>query len=84
MQSSAYLLTAWTYSRLSWTPSDYDDIKAIYLPFTQLWKPDLYIINSADSSGYIKFSETTLAKVSFDCAKVAYIELPSKLGIVII
>jgi len=77
MQSSAYLTVSWNDNRLKWDQNEYNNITHIYMPYSLLWKPDFNIINSADSSGYIKFSETTLAIIDCLGTVLLNIELPS-------
>ena len=77
MQSSAYLTVSWNDNRLNWDQNEYNNITHIDLPYSLLWKPDLNIINSADSSGYIKVSETTLARIYRWGWVLVNIELPS-------
>jgi hypothetical protein len=78
MQTSAYFFVSWSDSRLKWEPSEHNNITEMYMPITELWKPDLYVINSADSSGFVQFSETTLARIGWDSVLWINIEMPSK------
>lgn len=41
---------AWNDSRLTWTPSDYADIKSTHLSITYIWSPDIYLYNTHLSS----------------------------------
>ncbi|XP_061186431.1 neuronal acetylcholine receptor subunit alpha-7-like [Saccostrea echinata] len=40
----------WTDLNLSWDPDEYDDLKLIHLHYDQIWKPDIILYNSIDSS----------------------------------
>ena len=83
MQSSAYLYAFWNEPDLNWNPTDYSNISQIYVPITELWKPDLYIVNSADSSGFVKFTDLTLATLDHKGQVLVKIEYPSKFRIII-
>ena len=78
MRSSAYLFTTWKDSRLGWTPCQYNNITNIFVPVNQLWIPDLYIINSADSTGFIKLSDSSLALMYYDGSIIVNNDLPGK------
>jgi hypothetical protein len=53
--TSSYLFLMWNDPRLSWNSSLYGGITYINLLTSQLWLPDLYVINTADSKGFISF-----------------------------
>lgn len=38
----------------------------IYVKATQIWVPDLYVINSADANGFITPTDSVLALVHYD------------------
>ena len=80
MQSSAYLYAIWIDVRLKWEPSEHNNISEMFMPITELWKPDLYVINSADSVGSVKFSGM-IVKVKSDGTVSATVELPGRLEI---
>ena len=66
MTSSLFITQAWTDERLSWTPSAYSYINVTMLPVKNIWIPDTFILNSADSSGYLSVSDYSLASVYYD------------------
>uniref|UniRef100_A0A8C6TJK5 Acetylcholine receptor subunit beta n=1 Tax=Neogobius melanostomus TaxID=47308 RepID=A0A8C6TJK5_9GOBI len=38
----------WTDYRLSWNPTEYDNIKVLRIPPNKVWRPDVYLINNND------------------------------------
>ena len=64
MTSSFYLEVNWIDKRLSWNLTDYN-ISEILVPVNKLWLPDLYIINTADTNGFINYSNY-LALIGYD------------------
>lgn len=48
---TSWMTLAWNDSRLSWSPSDYEDLKTIYMNIDSLWTPDLYLYNSHIGQG---------------------------------
>ena len=67
MTSSSFITQKWIDQRLSWTPNgNYSSIKVVMLSVSSLWKPDIMILNSADSDGYLTVSSSSLASVNND------------------
>lgn len=66
MRSSAYLFAEWFDERLAWTSNQNESAKILFVPINQLWIPDFYILNTADSTGFIKPNENSLAILSSD------------------
>ncbi len=62
--SSSTLIAVWTDQRLAWNFTEYP-IEAIIFKATQIWLPDLYIINSADLNGFIPVSSSNLAMINY-------------------
>ena len=50
---TVYISLYWTDYRLTWDPSEYDDINTIALDAKHVWKPDINILNSASEYFYI-------------------------------
>lgn len=44
--ATSWMTLKWNDSRLSWNPSDYDNIKTIYMNIDNLWSPEIYLYNS--------------------------------------
>ena len=65
MISNSLLSLQWTDTRLSWNPKNFNNASEILIPTTQLWTPDLFVTNTADSNGYIQVSSQSLALVDF-------------------
>ena len=61
--TSIYLYAKWYEKRLSWNSSDYNDINSIKVSATELWLPDLFVINTADTNGFITISNSNLAVI---------------------
>ena len=66
MTSSFYLKMLWQDPRLSWTASDYENVSQILIPATSLWLPDTYIINTADSNGFVTYTASNYALLYSD------------------
>lgn len=54
--TSSYLFVVWKDPRLAWDPTQYGQITAINIPASLLWLPDLYVVNTASSNGFISYS----------------------------
>jgi len=63
--SSSTLTAAWDDPRLAWNKSEYS-LDYIILKATQVWLPDLYVINSADSNGFVPVTSFNLVQVNYD------------------
>lgn len=48
-ESGAFLRHLWADYRLSWEPSKYGGIITVHIPAASVWKPDIVLINSADT-----------------------------------
>lgn len=62
LTSSSILIATWTDQRLTWNATQYP-MQTITLKAKQIWLPDLYIINSADSNGFLPISDSNLAVI---------------------
>ncbi|XP_062607795.1 acetylcholine receptor subunit alpha-1-A-like [Saccostrea cucullata] len=47
---SCWFQMNWTDINLSWNPEEYDDVQLIHLKHDQIWKPDIIMYNSIESS----------------------------------
>lgn len=56
LSSNTWLRTFWHDYRLQWSPADYQGVKSIRVPPSQVWKPDLSVYNAA-SVGCDNFEE---------------------------
>ena len=63
--SSSYLTASWFDERLTWNNSEVG-IDFLMIKSNLLWLPDLYVINTADSNGFITVSDSNLAYLSYD------------------
>lgn len=54
--TSSYLFVSWNDQRLSWIPAEYNNLYSINVPAFQIWLPDLYVINTADSNGFLSIN----------------------------
>ena len=68
LTSNSYFACFWYDSRLQWDPSEYGDTNDVLIPSNKLWMPDLFIINTASTSGYVSIPASTLAWVRNDGA----------------
>ena len=65
LTSNSYFACFWYDSRLQWDPSEYGDTNDVLIPSNKLWMPDLFIINTASTSGYVSIPASNLAWVSY-------------------
>ena len=61
MTTNFHLTQTWNDTRLVWNTNDFNGINIIYAPLKKMWVPDTFIYNTADSDGYIAFSEESFA-----------------------
>ncbi|XP_076621254.1 nicotinic acetylcholine receptor alpha9 subunit [Colletes latitarsis] len=54
----SWMLLVWTDKHLSWSASDFEGIKYIYVSSNEIWVPDLSIYNSGDMSADQSIPET--------------------------
>ena len=68
--TSSYFLAFWPDPRLKWDPSSYENITFVNIQANKLWLPDLFVLNTADSNGFISsaITNTNLAYVLSDGA----------------
>ena len=66
MTSSSILQLWWEDSRLTWDPSNYSNVSEILVPISTLWVPDFFVINTADTNGFIPIQSQSLALVDND------------------
>jgi len=63
LTSNSYFSATWEDSRLAWDPSDYGGLDNVLIPSSKLWMPDLFIINTASTSGYVTIPTSQLTRV---------------------
>ena len=78
ISTSSYLVAAWNDSRLIWDPRNYSNTSLITVPASNLWMPDLCVINSADTNGFITISNNDMAYILNSGQVALYISLNSK------
>ena len=66
MTTNSYVALFWNDKRLKWNPSDYNGITYTLIPASQLWMMDFFVINTADTNGYVPIPAQTLAYVNND------------------
>ena len=64
MTSNSFLSLIWTDNRLDWNPTDYDDAENILISSNSIWMPDIFIINTAETNGYVPIPTSSLARVN--------------------
>jgi hypothetical protein len=62
MTTSSYLTVSWYDPRLTWNFTIYP-IEAITIKVNQLWTPDLFILNTANSNGFLPLVDSNLAYI---------------------
>jgi hypothetical protein len=63
LTTSIYIFLTWTDDRLVWSPQNINDI---LIPASSIWVPDLYVINTADSNGFVSITSNNYALVTSD------------------
>ena len=53
LTTSVYIEQWWTDNRLSWVPSNYNNINSLQLSLKKIWEPDTCIVNSVTGDGYL-------------------------------
>ena len=66
MTSSSTLQLFWNDTRLEWNSSSYHGVSEILVPLSNLWVPDFFVINTADTNGFITIQTQSLALVNED------------------
>lgn len=62
--SSSILIASWYDTRLAWDNSSYP-IDSVVVNANHLWLPDLYVINSADSNGFLTVGDFNSAEITY-------------------
>ena len=60
--TTLYLIVAWTNQRLTWNSTEIGNLPLMFKA-NLLWLPDLYVINTGDSNGFITVSDSNLAEL---------------------
>ena len=66
MTSNSYMGLSWQDERLTWNPHDFNEVNDTLIPTSLLWIIDLFVINTADSNGYVSIPSSSLASVDFN------------------
>jgi hypothetical protein len=67
LSTMGWVSLRWTDQFLRWNVTDYDGIKAIFIPQRKIWLPDVAFENSVDSYGHFGYDQLVV-KVSSDGA----------------
>uniref|UniRef100_H2ZA08 Uncharacterized protein n=1 Tax=Ciona savignyi TaxID=51511 RepID=H2ZA08_CIOSA len=63
IETKFWVYHKWIDPRLTWNPDDYQGVKYMYLPVTNIWLPEFVLYNNAD--GDFAVSQTVKAKVDY-------------------
>ena len=66
--TSSVLFLNWLDSRFTWDPSLNNNITFLNINSNLIWLPDLYILNTADTNGFVTFSSLNLAHLNYSGA----------------
>ena len=58
LSTHTWLKMNWTDSKLSWNPSDYENLATLHVRPSDVWQPDLTVYNSAASNLISHFDNT--------------------------
>jgi len=64
--TSSYLFAEWIDSRLAWNSTYWNNTYWISMPSKRIWLPDFFIINTADSNGFVSWTDSSLAYIHND------------------
>ena len=45
---TAWIVSAWNDTRLTWSPEDHDGLAEMRVPASQIWIPDITVLNAAE------------------------------------
>ena len=72
MTSNIYIQGTWIDKRLSWDPWNevngtyiFGNLSEVTIPALNVWLPDLFVINTASSSGYVPITSSNLVLVDY-------------------
>lgn len=63
--TNLHISQAWFDERLKWNRVDFDNLTTIVVPVSQIWFPDTFILNTAESRGYLNITNQSFASVAF-------------------
>ena len=66
MMSNSYVALIWTDKRLLWDPAYFNGVNSTVMSTSLLWTMDMFVINTADTSGYLPMPSQSLAYVQYD------------------
>ncbi|XP_059082265.1 acetylcholine receptor subunit alpha-type acr-16-like isoform X1 [Tigriopus californicus] len=58
MGVDAWMRFDWKDEFLTWDPMDYDNLTQIHLAVGEIWKPDIFVYNSAESTKFDPYGQT--------------------------
>lgn len=64
--TSSYFFAEWFDNRLTWNLTTYNNTFWISMPAKKIWLPDFFVINTADSNGFVSITDTSLAYIHYD------------------
>lgn len=56
----------WRDTRLGWNKSQFENIEHVFIPAKNLWKPDVYFLNTADTRGFFPERDDNFIAVAHD------------------
>ena len=73
--TSSYFYARWFDPRLAWDPGAYDSTTFFRIQANLLWLPDLYVLNAADSTGFIVSTITNSNYAYVDFSGAVYLAI---------
>ena len=64
MTSNSYVALIWVDKRLSWDPTYFNGVNSTLIPTNLLWLIDVFVVNTADTNGYVPVPSQSLAYVN--------------------
>lgn len=75
LTTSVYTTQWWQDDRLKWNSSDYNGIEWIRIQASKIWLPDTYVLNTAETNGYITSSLNTYTYVTIHADGLVFLQL---------
>uniref|UniRef100_T1JBH4 Neurotransmitter-gated ion-channel ligand-binding domain-containing protein n=1 Tax=Strigamia maritima TaxID=126957 RepID=T1JBH4_STRMM len=58
--TNAYLMQTWDDLNFVWEPEDYGGLYYLPVDFEEIWKPDIYLLNNAESTNILPVAKTQI------------------------
>ena len=70
LTTNLWLNLAWTDSNMRWNTSAYGNIESINIPPSKLWKPDVFMYNTADEAFDVTYPTNVVVNSEGQCTYI--------------